>query len=33
VLEGKNKPVYHPMNDCGDHVVVVNSKHVALLGE
>jgi hypothetical protein len=33
VLEGKNKPVYHPFNDCGEHVVVVNSKHIALLGK
>ncbi len=31
-LEGKSKPVYHPLNECGDHVVVVNSRHVALLG-
>jgi len=33
VLEGKHKPVYHPYNECGDHVVVVNSRHVALLGQ
>jgi len=32
VLEGKNKPVYHPFNDVGDHVVVINSKHISLLG-
>jgi hypothetical protein len=32
VLEGKHKPIYHPMNDTGDHVVVINSRHVALLG-
>ena len=32
VLEGKNKPIYHPYNDAGDHVVVTNSRHVALLG-
>ncbi len=31
-LIGQNKPIYHPLNDCGDHVVVINSKHVALLG-
>ena len=31
-LEGKNKPIYHPHNDCGDHVIVINSKHLALLG-
>ncbi len=33
ILEGKHKPVYHPMNDCGDHVVVINSRHIALLGQ
>ena len=27
-LEGKNKPVYHPLNDTGDHVVIINSKEV-----
>lgn len=32
VLEGKNKPVYTPYSDAGDHVVVINSRHVALLG-
>ena len=32
VLQGRNKAVYHPMTDCGDHVVVINSKHIALLG-
>ena len=32
VLQGSNKAVYHPMTDCGDHVVVINSKHIALLG-
>ena len=32
VLQGQNKAVYHPMTDCGDHVVVINSKHIALLG-
>jgi len=31
-LEGKNKPIYHPHNDCGDHVVIINSKQIALLG-
>ena len=32
VLEGKHKPIYHPMNDAGDHVVVINSRNIALLG-
>jgi len=31
-LEGKNKPIYHPLNDCGDHVIIINSKNIALLG-
>ena len=31
-LEGRNKPIYHPFTDCGDHVVVINSKDVSLLG-
>merc|ERR1712126_404996 len=31
-LMGKNKPVYHPFNDTGDHVVIINSKEVSLLG-
>ena len=26
VLEGKNKPIYHPLNECGDHVIVINSR-------
>ncbi len=26
VLEGKSKPIYHPLNECGDHVVVINSR-------
>jgi hypothetical protein len=32
ILEGKHKPIYSPNNDCGDHVVVINSRHLALLG-
>ncbi|KAI8501490.1 large ribosomal subunit protein uL13m-like [Branchiostoma floridae x Branchiostoma belcheri] len=28
-LEGRHKPVYHPLSDCGDHVVVINAKEVA----
>ncbi|XP_020292154.1 39S ribosomal protein L13, mitochondrial [Pseudomyrmex gracilis] len=31
-LMGLYKPIYHPMNDCGDHVVVINSKEIALAG-
>lgn len=32
-LEGTCKPIYHPLNDCGDHVVVINSREVALPGD
>lgn len=31
-LEGKNKPIYSPFADSGDHVVVINSRHISLLG-
>ncbi|XP_013403021.1 39S ribosomal protein L13, mitochondrial [Lingula anatina] len=29
-LQGKHKPVYHPLSQIGDHVVVINSRHIAL---
>lgn len=29
-LQGQHKPIYHPLNDCGDHVIVMNSRHIAL---
>eukprot|EP00051_Salpingoeca_urceolata_P001333 m.40133 g.40133 ORF g.40133 m.40133 type:complete len:199 (+) comp11339_c0_seq1:161-757(+) len=32
LLQGKNKPIYHPAAECGDHVVIVNTKHVQLSG-
>merc|ERR1712131_356513 len=32
ILEGKNKPIYHPTVDAGDHVIVINSRHVCLIG-
>ncbi|XP_066585319.1 large ribosomal subunit protein uL13m [Prorops nasuta] len=32
-LMGLYKPIYHPMNDCGDHVIVINSKQIALRGD
>ncbi|XP_029031848.1 39S ribosomal protein L13, mitochondrial [Osmia bicornis bicornis] len=32
-LMGLYKPIYHPTNDCGDHVIVVNSKDIALRGD
>ncbi|XP_042242405.1 39S ribosomal protein L13, mitochondrial-like isoform X1 [Homarus americanus] len=31
-LAGRNKPIYHPLSDCGDHVVVINSLDIALPG-
>lgn len=30
---GMHKPIYHPMNDCGDVVVCINSKQIALKGD
>nr|CAD7409165.1 unnamed protein product [Timema cristinae] len=33
VLTGVNKPVYHPLVDCGDQVVVINSRDIALPGD
>ncbi|CAH1108668.1 unnamed protein product [Psylliodes chrysocephalus] len=32
-LMGAHKPIYHPMNDCGDHVIVINSSDIALPGD
>ncbi|GAU99640.1 hypothetical protein RvY_10608 [Ramazzottius varieornatus] len=32
-LNGKTKPLFSPQTDCGDHVVIVNSKHIALEGD
>lgn len=33
LLRGKHKPVYTPGVDCGDKVVVINARHVALTGK
>lgn len=30
VLAGKHKPIYHERNNCGDHVVVINTKEIAM---
>jgi large subunit ribosomal protein L13 len=30
ILRGKNKTIFTPNVDCGDYVVVINAKHVAL---
>ncbi|XP_054000769.1 39S ribosomal protein L13, mitochondrial [Hylaeus anthracinus] len=32
-LKGLYKPIYHPLNECGDHVIVINSKYIALRGD
>ena len=32
VLRGKNKPIYTPHVDTGDHVVIVNCDHLVLTG-
>ncbi|KAK9294739.1 hypothetical protein QLX08_010727 [Tetragonisca angustula] len=32
-LIGLHKPIYHPLNQCGDHVIVINSKEIALRGD
>lgn len=32
ILRGKNKPIYTPHLDVGDHVIVVNADKVALTG-
>ncbi|CAD7088033.1 unnamed protein product [Hermetia illucens] len=32
-LMGLHKPIYHPTNDCGDHVVVINTSEIALPGD
>lgn len=32
LLQGKNKPVYTPFVDTGDHVVIVNAAQVRLTG-
>ncbi|XP_061461821.1 large ribosomal subunit protein uL13m isoform X1 [Rhineura floridana] len=31
-LQGKHKPVYHALSDLGDHVVVINTRHIAFSG-
>lgn len=32
LLRGKHKPSYTPHVDCGDHVIIINAKDVALTG-
>lgn len=31
ILQGKHKPIYHPMADVGDHVVVLNCAKTVLM--
>uniref|UniRef100_A0A8C2XDD1 Large ribosomal subunit protein uL13m n=1 Tax=Cyclopterus lumpus TaxID=8103 RepID=A0A8C2XDD1_CYCLU len=31
-LQGKHKPIYHALSDCGDHVVLINTKQIAFSG-
>ncbi|CAB1321330.1 unnamed protein product, partial [Coregonus sp. 'balchen'] len=31
-LQGKHKPIYHALSDVGDHVVVMNTRHIAFSG-
>ncbi len=33
VLRGKNKPIFTPHVDCGDHVIVINAEKVKLTGK
>jgi large subunit ribosomal protein L13 len=33
VLRGKNKPLFSPHVDCGDHVIVINARRVAVTGK
>ncbi|KAL0278994.1 UNVERIFIED_CONTAM: hypothetical protein PYX00_000647 [Menopon gallinae] len=32
-LLGQHKPIYHNRSECGDHVVVINCKEIALPGD
>ena len=32
ILRGKNKPIYTPHVDTGDHVIIVNADKVVLTG-
>jgi len=33
VLGGKHKPIFHPDNDCGDHVVIINAAKIAMFSD
>lgn len=32
-LRGKDKPYFSPHMDCGDHIIVINARHVAVTGK
>ncbi len=32
ILRGKDKPLFSPHVDCGDHVIVINARHVTMTG-
>lgn len=33
ILQGKHKPIFTPANDCGDYVVVTNTRHLKFTGD
>lgn len=33
LLRGKNKPIYTPHVDCGDHVIIINCEKAVLTGK
>ena len=33
ILRGKNKPIFTPHVDCGDHVIIINADKVKLTGK
>ena len=33
ILRGKNKPIFTPHVDCGDHVIVINVEKIKLTGK
>ncbi|MDR3617643.1 MAG: 50S ribosomal protein L13 [Candidatus Obscuribacterales bacterium] len=33
ILRGKNKPIFTPHVDCGDHVIVINAEKIAVSGK
>ena len=33
ILRGKNKPIFTPHVDCGDHVIIVNAAKVRMTGK